>query len=262
MNLRNEKIITALIGKMNFKFIIKWLLQKLLGGNNYLLLFYYFVLFRFKFNLLHNQEPEIYILKDYIKEGDLCLDIGANIGYYSAIMASYVGQSGQIVSFEPIKLNFKILHKVLHQKINIKLENKAVGEFNGCIRMMMPHFRGIFLHGTSHIISNFERIKNGDIEDVEIITLDYYCRSIKQRINFIKIDVEGYEYNVFKGGRETLKKHKPIILSELSKEKEETIKLLSELGYKTYGFLKNSKLISLEENVIKDNEIRAYIFLP
>jgi len=82
---------------------------------------------------------EIALLNKYIKNGDVVLDIGANIGFYTKILSDLVGSTGKVYAFEPDKTNFSYLQKNASVLKNVSLINKAVSVPN--IRPTAP--RGV-----------------------------------------------------------------------------------------------------------------------
>jgi FkbM family methyltransferase len=177
-------------------------------------------------------EPEstAYIQKT-VRNGMIAFDIGANIGYFTLLLATLVGPSGRVFSFEPTESAFHKLSRnlELNQFANVTLEKKALSNEDS-IRI-------------SRINSSF-RIDRQDIDipaqRVIFSTLDKYCNEHDlERIDFLKIDVDGYEFKVIQGGQQTLQKFRPVILLELCKislsihgdRLEDLLNLLQRLGY-------------------------------
>lgn len=148
-------------------------------------------------NLLVNKvyEPtQTKLVKRIIKPGNVVVDIGANIGYYTLLFAKLVGPQGKVYAFEPDINNFKLLSKNIKANPynNIILENKAVSDVTGKIKLYLSK------DGTgAHKIHN----KKNDREFIYVdsIALDDYFRSKKINIDFIKMDIEGAEVKALKG---------------------------------------------------------------
>ena len=163
-----------------------------------------------------------------LQEGAI-LDIGANIGnhtlYYSKIL------NRDVYAFEPIKENYDLLKKnlLLNKIENVKVFNFALSMQNSkvLLRQNYPDNSGTWS------IVNY----NGNIDAKPLDEVD-----IKEKIAFIKIDVEGHEYEVLKGGVNTIKKNLPIISVEFhSGEKFNQIKdFLERIGYKSILILGRS----------------------
>ena len=156
-------------------------------------------------NLTINEvyEPfETSLLFYEIKNGDIVLDIGAHIGYYTLIMASLVGDRGKVFAFEPEPSNFNLLKKNLESNgyQNIVLENKAVSDKNGYTNLYLCKDNS----GMHRIYPS--KYCEGQIKVDEIKLDDYFMDSdLKNKISVVKIDVEGTELDVLEGLKEILK---------------------------------------------------------
>jgi FkbM family methyltransferase len=153
------------------------------------------------------------ILKKIIKPQDIFLDIGANIGYFSLLVANNV-PTAKIFSFEPMKELFEKLEKnvLINGFKNIKAINIAIGNVN--------EDRELFLSGTDNLgMSSFKQPENfsGQKEKVKVVTIDeWFKTSGLSRIDIIKIDVEGYELSALKGMKEVLQNFKPLVIVEIN----------------------------------------------
>lgn len=200
---------------------------------------------------------EIYHTKSFLKQGDIIFDVGANFGYYSLILSSCIG-SGLIYSFEPNPPTFHLLE--MHVAINnlqLKIKPQNVGLSNEAAQGKIIDIPGNT--GSSHV--NFG--ENGT--EINLTTLDSFCidNKIKQ-VNFIKIDVEGFEGRMLNGSEETLKKYKPIIMIELQPSALETqniavrdvINILEKQGY-ILLVPKRNKLVKFDNKSI-DGFVNAF----
>ena len=155
------------------------------------------------------------VLFAHINEGMTVIDIGANIGAITLQMAKQVSPQGKVFSFEPSPLNFKQASKniSLNTFTNIKLINQGLGreKTTAFLYNVNPNNRGMLrLLGKGDQSNSFEK------EEVEIDTLDTSMQKFSiPKPDFIKIDVEGFEYKVLQGAYETLSKYKPILFIEL-----------------------------------------------
>ena len=142
----------------------------------------------------------IRVLHKYIKKGDTFIDVGANIGYLSAIGANLVGKEGEVHGFEPVPLYFKLLSKMakLNEKYKIFVNNYALGEKVGSAIINIPNIHNIGYNSMVPGLIELNKIK--EALKVKVIRLDdYIFRNKIEDISFIKIDVEGFEYPVLKG---------------------------------------------------------------
>ena len=153
------------------------------------------------------EKSESKIMEEEIKVGNIVVDVGANIGLHTLNMARIVGNTGQVFAFEPDPSNFKILEKnvKVNNYQNIILEQKAVGDKHGRTTLYQSE------HPGRHRIFPLTKQAKGQIQ-VELTSLDKYFTdsNLANKINFIKIDVEGFEFSVLKGMKNILKNNKKI----------------------------------------------------
>jgi FkbM family methyltransferase len=143
-------------------------------------------------------------IKREIKESDIVLDIGANIGYYTLIFAGLVGKNGKVFSFEPDPKNYFLLEK--NVEINgyqsVILTRKAVSDSNGKIRLYLCEDDN---SGDHRIYNSHDGRKSIETETVQ---LDDYFKDFFGRIDFIKIDIQGAEGLAFRGMFDILDKNR------------------------------------------------------
>lgn len=170
-------------------------------------------------------------------KGDVVLDVGAHIGYYTLKAAQAVGPEGIVISVEPDPRNFKILRKNVrgNRLRNVKLINCALGSPTGYARFKMS---------SSPLKSQLvKKLQNRDpsLVKVEVKTMDELCEKIGvQRLNWVKIDVEGGASDVLRGGFKILR-HPTRMIIEVPDS--ETLELLAKLEYSIRPLLtSNSKL--------------------
>ena len=143
-------------------------------------------------------------------EIELSLDIGANIGEYTKLLL--LNTNCKVVSFEPLPEAFKELQKIeLEFKDRLDIHNIAIGAENGKLDL----FYGNHKSEKASLIPNLEKLSfvgssNKNKILVEVKKLDYFEDYFKdKKIDFIKIDTEGFEYEVLKGAKKILNLHKP-----------------------------------------------------
>ena len=134
-------------------------------------------------------------------------------------------------------------------KKKIKLFNFAISDQNSHKILYTPD---IIRHSTPNSTLNKQniKIKNFNIQKVRTVTLDTFVKKNNiNKLDFIKIDVEGHEYKVVKSSIYTLKKFSPILLIELIKKNNNNfykiIKLLNKLNFKMYFYNRQSQKLSL-----------------
>ncbi|MBI3957703.1 MAG: FkbM family methyltransferase [Chloroflexi bacterium] len=160
-------------------------------------------------------EPHVTkIVREIIKPGMNFVDIGANIGYFSLLAAHLVGPAGKVIAIEPNQYNCGLLYMsaVANQMTNVDILPFAVAEKG----MTLVYDQ---LQGTNGVTS--EDIDNSpdDVGKfvsrtlVRAVTLDDLLDNM-ERIEVVKIDIEGAEYRALMGGTALLKEHRPVIISE------------------------------------------------
>jgi len=161
-------------------------------------------------------ELDTLTMKQHIKKNDIVIDVGANIGYYTLLFSRLTENFGKVFGFEPEPNNFELLRKnvKINNYKNIILEEKAVSKNHGRINLHLAK-NGI----VGHRIYDSDN-SSGSI-DVEMISLDNYFSKLNliEKINFIKIDVEGAELGVFQGMEKILHESKNLkIFSEFNRD--------------------------------------------
>jgi FkbM family methyltransferase len=191
-------------------------------------------------------EPfETEIVKKEIKKGDIVLDIGANIGYYTLIFAKLVGEQGKVFAFEPEPDNFALLEKnvEINGYRNVVLVQRAVSNKTGEIRLYLSEDN----KGDHRIYDSHDGRKS---IEVEAIRLDDYFKNYDGRIDFIKMDIQGAEGGAIQGMPLLLEKAKnlklttefwPIGLIRFGIEPEGYLKLLLKHGFKIYHINEQEK---------------------
>lgn len=164
----------------------------------------------------HSNDDSSFGVLDYLAPGFVVLDIGGNIGQTAMMMGLKIGAGGRVCSFEPFPETYqKFLHNLsLNQSTinNVRAEGFALGAEVGELQM---YETSAINSGGNRMVGNEQGEKAG-LVTVPVSTVDAFVRSARLgRIDFIKIDVEGFEMNVLKGARETLTAHRPSLYIEL-----------------------------------------------
>lgn len=141
-----------------------------------------------------------FVIKKHLKKGGVAIDVGANIGSLTLLMSKIVDSNGTVLSFEPSKTFFSYLVKNINiNKLkNVSVHNIALGAEKG----------ELYLNEENEDDTTFfvEQKKTSNKSfSTEIDTLDNFTRNFL-KIDFLKIDVEGFELDVLLGAGETLKK--------------------------------------------------------
>ena len=151
------------------------------------------------------------IIKNNVKDGDNVIDLGANIGYFTLILAKLVGPTGKVFAFEPDPRNLALLKKNVEYNNykNVIIVPKAVSNVNDKCTL----YTGQKTFGQNKIY----KPKNTKIQkfipiDSETVRLDDFFKTngLLDKISFIKMDVEGAEFLALSGMKEILKLNKNI----------------------------------------------------
>ena len=182
-----------------------------------------------------------------VQQGESVFDIGCHKAGYLYFMRKQVGLFGHVYAFEPQQQLYNYISKLKSLFIwdNVTLEHLALSDKEEKVSLYIPQTKSGSSPGATIVANKNEgAIKR---EDIFTTTLDEYCSKKNTRPQFLKIDVEGDELAVFKGGITTLASCKPKILVEIEsrhvgeKKALETIKYLTDLGYKGYFLLGMNK---------------------
>lgn len=181
------------------------------------------------------------IVKNHIKRGDVCFDVGANIGWYSTLFQTLCGDAGEIHSFEPVPQTFAELEKNVSLNgslSNVYLNNFGLGDEEKDLEIYF--FSGL---PSGHASLAAKDNQKSAAIPVKIKTLDSYlieC-NIKQ-VNFVKIDIEGAELMFLKGAKKLFEQEKlPVIFMEMALETS-----------KEFGYKPNDLLVFLKEQAAYD----------
>lgn len=215
---------------------IRKLLVKTLGFEAYIRLVSAIYLKLVGAGLLAEKYPELFYLKKIIKPGFYCLDIGANLGYYSTFLSKLAGPLGKVMAVEPVPMFQQIWRDNVKGSgvQNLELLPYALGGENTRIQMGTPERDGLLHHGMTKITTSADE-KYARTYDVEMKVPDELFRNLS-RLDFVKCDVEGFEFQVFSHLQEALRKFKPLIQTELNgyENRQGVMALLHKLGYQSY----------------------------
>jgi FkbM family methyltransferase len=177
-------------------------------------------------------EPlETEVVMSMVKPGDTVIDVGANIGYFTLLLARLVGEKGRVIAIEPDPENFALLQKnvAANGYRNVILMRNAVSNAPGTARL----YRSL-RSGGQHSLAPATA---DSWVDVETVRLDDVARGA---VAFIKIDVEGAEVAALGGMRGIIERspglaimteYNPLALREFGEEPCEYLALLVEAGF-------------------------------
>ncbi|NLG17199.1 MAG: FkbM family methyltransferase [Fibrobacter sp.] len=189
-------------------------------------------------------DPEIDYLKRRIPSEKMMIDIGANIGIYSF---AFAGRCQSVAAFEPQPSCYQVLSSYRSKKI--QAYQLALSSKPGKMELHVPVKNRSVLTG----LATFREV-DGEYQklQVEVSTLDQYEF---KNVGFIKIDVEGHEADVIRGGINTIRSQRPVMLIEAEQKYsaeplEKTFQMILDEGYRG-GFLLNDVWHPLEEFSVK-----------
>ena len=185
------------------------------------------------------------LLAFWCPSGSTAIDVGANIGDWSVPLAMCVGPSGKLLAVEPIPRMARALRKTFG--IN-KLHQASVAEVALSSSAGKAQF-SVELGNTGGSRIGSHPLAHGTIE-VDVLTLDALVeREQLQRVDFIKIDVEGHEPGVLLGAIRTLHRWKPLLFVESGQEGEsgraQIADLLSDCDYEIAGYATDGGIIEV-----------------
>lgn len=240
---RNKVLVALLMRLQGIQFPVRQL-----GGNEWVN--------QWRLNFLTNslEKESVTWCQKLIRPGMVVVDIGAHIGYYTRLFSRLVGKSGRVFAFEPCSENYPVLTKNLSAKEfqNVTLFNKAVGveDAQGTLFISPGHSNHSLNRGFTESVAQ---------EQIEMVSLDSVFRQQGFcHIDFIKMDVEGFEINVLNGMKEVianspnlsmLVEYNPAALRSGNFEPVELLALVERMGFEAQRILSDT---SLSKNISPD----------
>jgi len=163
----------------------------------------------------HYERDEVAFARSRLAPGDVAIDAGAHIGFFTMQMAAAVGPNGRVYAFEPLDENADLLERSITENQfddRVLFRRAAVGAASGAAMLTLPvetlNSGGAYLlrDGTAPLAGNVRK-------EVPVVALD--ALDIRRPIRFIKMDVEGAEPQVIRGAEGILREDRPVVLSEL-----------------------------------------------
>lgn len=206
------------------------------------------------------EEFELKVMKSYLRNGGVFIDIGANIGLYS-LTAAFL-ENVSVLAFEPFGLNYKLLQENINLNYlnNITLINKAIGESDRVSKLYYDEHES-----NLGMVSEFASPQYTTQQLVEFISLDNYLLEYQlYKIKYVKLDIEGGEYHALVGMKNTLSQYRPIVQIEINESiieldtENDIFKLMDNYGYEIFHpiemqTLKNSRNKFFRPKLNEDN---------
>ncbi|MGB5156922.1 FkbM family methyltransferase [Desulfobacterium sp. N47] len=175
-----------------------------------------------------------WIIRRYVKKNTTAVDIGANLGLLSLVMADQAGDDGAVYSIEPNINLHQYIKTLFHLNSlnNINLVSCACSDKEGSARFAID--------SSDHTMS---MISDSGEYEIKTLPLDIILNGNNKPVSFIKIDVEGHEPSVMIGAKNTILKHKPALVFETGFHPQNDIDgindILRESRYDVIGVIKN-----------------------
>jgi len=162
------------------------------------------------------EHSELSLVKQFVQKDDTFFDVGANIGVYTLLASQLAGEGGHVHSFEPLSDANELLRSNvrLNQCGNVTINPVAIGEENGEVPIYI---------NAQNALSSLGNTNRGKIiksQTVQILTLDTYAKGAGvSKLDFLKIDVEGFEGHVLRGAEKLIESSPNlVVMSELAKK--------------------------------------------
>ncbi|UYB53343.1 FkbM family methyltransferase [Xanthomonas sp. AM6] len=195
-----------------------------------------------------------------LKPGMVFIDVGANIGEITLVAAKRVGQSGRVVSFEPVDaLADRLCDHVSRNALrNVTVVRKGLSSQSGFAPIFSSCGQGDAgdeHHGLGSLFGS--RAHDRELQEIEISTLDAYVEGAQlPSVDVVKIDIEGAELPCLQGAAILLEKHKPMLIVEVQREsslkagyhQEEILDYLAKFGYGFKAIESNGALRTIDRH--------------
>ncbi|MCA9171157.1 MAG: FkbM family methyltransferase, partial [Planctomycetales bacterium] len=196
--------------------------------------------FRHRSYWYHGRSRERDVLQrihQLVRPGDFVLDVGGHIGYVSQLLSHLVGAGGRVLVFEPGSNNLPYLRSNVQPLRNIDLIEKAVSDRAGVVALYEEQLSG----QNNSLLSDYQSFQNNcqrlgqmtqtHAVQVQCTTLDDEIERAGHHPSFVKIDVEGAEYQVLCGARKLLAQDGTALMIEITAQAGKVVQLLREFGY-------------------------------
>lgn len=208
----------------------------------------------FKATTQQHHQALLSTIERLLPSTSVVFDVGAHSGQYTKLFAR-VAASGRVYAFEPSSYARSILRMVvwLHQLGNVEILPMALGATSGLDTLSLPvKARGSFGFGLAHLGSPQARWNAVARELVSLTTLDAVVMALGiDRLDLVKVDVEGWELRLLYGGKNTLQRFRPHLMIELASEHlaragdrlDDAFAFLTTLGYQAFEFEPGRELV-------------------
>lgn len=198
-----------------------------------------------------------------VRDGAVTVDVGASWGLFSYHLARKVGKSGTVFSYEPHPMNTAVLEKLARARPNVRFRPVAVSDAAGTADMHVPVFGLRRVTAQSSIAHGFTGQHGVRVEKLTVPTVRLDDEIGGQRIDFIKIDVEGHELSVLRGASAVLRENLPAMLIEieqrhLSHPIKDVFREIEDIGYSLY-FIDGAVLRRIDEFDVEKHQLSSVV---
>ena len=199
------------------------------------------------------EQRSMFLFDHLVKRGDTVLEVGGHIGYVSLLFAQLVEESGHLYILEPSADNLKYLRRNIdgiRSRDRVTIIPKAAGVRNG----VAPFFIEDMTGQNNTLVRDFDRFRRNQVSHhstyaykevtVEVSRIDDIVNARGIVPSFVKIDVEGAEFDVLSGMAESLERFRPRLMVEIQRDGPAIWELLTAQGYKLFTD-KKLQLVSL-----------------
>jgi FkbM family methyltransferase len=198
-----------------------------------------------------------YFIQKMIQDDYVVIDIGANLGYFAKTFSRLV-PNGKLIAIEPLPQFHTILDYFIGKKENVELHNVALGKTSGSITMVLPKTNGMMRTGLPHVMRSEGENREHTTQEVQMVNTSAFFSTF-ERIDYIKCDIEGHEWEVFSQLEDILKSKRPIVQIEIdAKNVEVMLPLFQNCGYEQFGIVQGK---CIEEHG-KQAEQGDFLFIP
>ena len=188
----------------------------------------------------NRERHSLEICQEAIRPGDTVIEVGGHIGYLTLFFSQLVGDTGQVHVFEPGANNLPYIEQNVRSRPNITLVKKGAGNENGTATFYLENLAG----QNNSLVKDFDvlqrNLKNafdGGVQitesSIEVIRLDNYVAQTGIIPSFLKIDVEGFEFEVLDGMSDTMR-HRPAIFVEVQRQHDRVWEFFESRGYQLF----------------------------
>ncbi len=193
-----------------------------------------------------------YHLPQLVGRGDVAIDIGANLGYYTRPLSEIVGAEGAVYAVEPVPVIYDVLRRNVAGRRNVHLMNYALGAEQCAVEMANDSVAEAGYFGTGRNFVSEGALSKDAVRFTAQMRRGSELFADLERVDFIKCDIEGYERVVMPELRTIIERHHPTVLIETDGQtRREIIAMFTQMGYRAY-MLEGGKEVKLDAASDKD----------